>query len=188
MKLKDFLEVIKKSDPYNMAEECLLRDIVSSIESAEKYEQYLKEVYSDYPNAEHIAIMGSGNWKFSLNPDKNFREFFDKSDIDIVIICQESFHETWADMREYHRKEYYFLPKHKKEELNRSGQNVYSGFISPKWIPNAKSRARFKYEIRTNNYSNLVVGFRKVNMMYFRNRLEVIDYYARGFKLAQNRI
>lgn len=175
-------------EPQDIVEEFLYREFVHAIPVKDDYETYLGEVEADYPNAELIAVMGSGNWCFSLNPDKNFRRFSEQSDIDLVIICEKKFHETWEELRKYHRNNYYLLDKYKKSKLKRNGENVYSGFISPRWIFDKASSVRFDYEIRTNKYSNKIVGYRKVNMMYFKNTTEAIDYYARGFRLARGRI
>ena len=130
--------------------------------------------------------MGSGNWKFSLNPEKNFKVFDTKSDIDIAIICRSSFEKTWDELRGYHRQNFYLLSQTKKEQLRRNGENVYSGFVSPQWIPN-KSDMKLIHVVNKNKYSDAVVGFRNVNMMYFKNQNEALDYYVRGFRFAQTR-
>ncbi|MDO8811361.1 MAG: hypothetical protein Q7J38_04955 [Gallionella sp.] len=184
MTLEEFLAFVRSANPIGLATESLHRDFVHAIPDESKYKDFLDKVRVDYPSSEHIAIMGSGNWKFSLNPDKNFSEYHIKSDIDIAIICRASFEKTWDELREYHRKNYYLLPYRQKEMLKRNGENIYSGFISPKWIPE-KSTAKFIYTLNKNKYSNDVIGFRNVNMMYFKNKDEALDYYTRGFFLAQ---
>lgn len=184
MTLKEFLTLVQSGNPIELATECLHRNFVHAIPDEAKYAAFLEKVKVDYPSAERIAIMGSGNWKFSLNPEKNFSAYHSKSDIDIAIICRASFEQTWMELREYHRKHFYFLPYKTKETLKRNGENVYSGFISPKWIP-GKSAVKFQYDLNKNKYSDGVIGFRTVNMMYFKNQDEVLDYYIRGFLLAQ---
>ena len=42
-----------------------------------------------------IAIAGSAKVGFSLNPDKNYKEFNEKSDIDVIIISQPLFYKFW---------------------------------------------------------------------------------------------
>lgn len=186
MTLEEFLALVKSANPSNLAAESLHRNFVHAIPDESMYKSFLDGVRLDYPSSEHIAIMGSGNWKFSLNPKKNFSEFHNKSDIDIVIICRASFEAVWDELRKYHRQNYYLLPCGARAELKRNGENVYSGFISPKWIP-GKSIANFICTLNSNKYSNEIVGYRSVNMMYFKNTDEALDYYVRGFLLAQQK-
>lgn len=184
MELESFLELVKSANPVDLAAEFLHRGSVHAIPDESLYGSFLDEVRVDYPSSERIAIMGSGNWKFSLNPKKNFSEFHDKSDIDIVIICRASFEQAWEELRKYHRQNFYRLTKEGKAQLKRTGENVYSGFLSPKWIP-GKSTVHFIYEINSNKYSNKIIGYRNVNMMYYKNLDEALDYYVRGFRIAQ---
>lgn len=182
---EEFKKIISSSEPETIVTECLYRDYIYAIPSAADYRSYLDIIAEDYPRAVHIAIMGSANWCFSLNPEKNFRPFCEDSDIDIVIVCRDSFEKTWDELRIYHRNNYYSLNSQAREKLKRNGENVYSGFITPKWISDKRSPIRFSYEINTNKYSNTYVRYRKVNMMFFKNITEAIDYYVRGFRLAR---
>lgn len=43
-----------------------------------------------------IGIVGSAKLGFSLNPKKNYKNFDNKSDIDIIIVSQKLFNEFWA--------------------------------------------------------------------------------------------
>lgn len=186
MKLKEFTKFIQSTNPKDIVEESLHRDFVHAIPDTSKYKTYIANIKSDYPQSVHVAIMGSGNWKYSLNPYKNFSEYHIKSDIDIVIICPESYKKTWDELRVYHRKNFYFISDLQKQELLKFGENVYSGFICPKWIP-GKSSVKLEYALNTNKYSNEEVAFRNVNMMYFKNMDEALDYYIRGFRLVKIR-
>lgn len=186
MTVEQFKLLISSGEPEDIVKECLYRNFVHAIPTITEYRSYLDIVAADYPNAEHIAIMGSGNWCFSLNPEKKFRHFCAESDIDIVIVCKDSFDKTWDELRDYHRSNYYLLSFHDRERLKRNGENVYAGFITPKWILDRRSSIRFTYELNINKYSNEYVKYRKVNMMYFKNTTEAIDYYVRGFRIARN--
>ncbi len=187
MTLDNFLDQLSSSTPLDLAVASIDSCTVHAIQNPENYQSFLAMIRRDYQHSTHIAIMGSGNWKYSLNPRKQFSEYSIESDIDVAIVCEQSFKQTWDELRSYHRLNYYAIPKHAKEQLKRNGENVYSGFVSPKWIPSPKSIQRFAYLINTNNYSVEAIGYRTVNMMYFKNRDEAIDYYVRGFFLAKQR-
>lgn len=182
MILAEFLAFVKTNAPRAIVEECLRRSFVHAIPEEDDYKGFLDVVRNDYPDAEHVAIMGSGNWKFSLNPKKNMSEFHAGSDIDVAIVCPRSFDRTWEALRAYHRKNFYAVSKENRLQLRRNGENVYAGFISPKWIP-GQSDERFAYKLNKNKYSTKLVGYRDVNMMFFKNVEEVIDYYVRGFQI-----
>lgn len=49
----------------------------------------LKVHYND------IGIAGSAKLGLSLNPEKNFKKFDDKSDVDIIIVSRKLFNEFW---------------------------------------------------------------------------------------------
>jgi hypothetical protein len=185
MSIENFKQIITSIEPEDLAEECLYREYVYAIPSGGEYKSYIDAISADYSEAEHIAIMGSGNCGFSLNPKRKFREFCIESDIDVVIVCGDTFHKTWEELRSFHRENYYLLNYRQQSQVKRNGENVYSGFITPKWISNRASPARFEYEVNTNKYSNDAVGYRDVNMMYFKNTKEAVDYYVRGFRLAK---
>jgi len=186
MTLEEFLAFVKSLTPIDLAEESLGRNFVHAIPDEATYKSFLNEIKLDYPLSERIAIVGSGNWKFSLNPHKNFGEYNNNSDIDIAIICRASFEKTWEELRNYHRKNFYFVSRSIQTQIKRHGEDIYSGFVSPKWIL-GKSNLRFEYVTNTNKYSNHVIDFRKVNMMYFKSLDEALDYYVRGFRRAQKR-
>lgn len=136
-------------------------------------------------SVQHVAVMGSGNWRYSLNPEKKFREFCSKSDVDVAIISNDRFNEYWEEMRTHHRKHFYALSSDEKSRLRRSGENVYSGFISPMWIPNRDRRKSYEYQRMLNALSDKAVQFLKVKMLFFKNEMEAVDYYARGFQIAR---
>lgn len=185
MNLNDFKKLIKSQAPKNIAEEFILKKSIHAFETAAEYSDYLDIIKQDHQNAYRIAIVGSANWKFSLNPEKNLSEFHVKSDIDIAIICAEHYLQTWDELRSFHRNQYYSMGLDARHSLRRNGENVYSGFVSPKWVPSLKSTLRQRYEKLTNKYSNISVGYRAVNMMYFRNMDETIDYYVRGIRAVK---
>lgn len=186
MDVEEFIRFIRSDSPTSIAEALLFKSHIHVLPSEEDYIQYKNMVIADHVSAHHVAVVGSGNWKFSLAPEKNLKEFHEKSDIDIAIICAESYLQTWDELRKHHRDNYYTLNHAKRQALKRFGENVYSGFATPKWMPSLRSELKQRYQKLTNKYSTREVGYKSVNMMYFRNTEEAIDYYVRGIRNAIN--
>ena len=166
-------------------EEMLYTQTVAACENAERYRDFRQKVAIAYPNGEHVFIAGSGNWGFSLHPDKNLRPFGDHSDIDVGVIHEGCFHASWEELQKYHRLFFYRLPRPAKDALRRSGENVYSGFVSPAWKPDAGNNFRFQHSKILNALSSHLIGFKPVKMLFFRNRVEALDYYKRGIVKLQ---
>ncbi len=152
---------------------------------ANRYQDFRQRVSLAYPKGQQVFIAGSANWGFSLHPEKNLRAFGDHSDIDVGVINEGYFHTTWGELRNYHRSFFYRMPRHAKDALRRNGENVYSGFVSPAWIPDTGNNFRFQHSKILNALSSQLVGFKPVKMLFFKNRVEAIDYYKRGIVLLQ---
>lgn len=188
MTQQEFFEQVRSESPNALAREYLNSQAPHIFSNQASYEVFraragtlLKEVVS-------VAVVGSGNWRYSLNPEKAFREFGDHSDVDVAVISPIHFHKLWEEMRRNHRQHYYALSHFGKERLRRNSQNVYSGFISPEWIPNRDPLLQYRYKQVLNNLSDSSVRFLKVKMLFFKNFDEAVDYYARGFWIAKRTI
>lgn len=62
-------------------------------EQYDKFKKYVAKKRGVHYN--NIGIAGSAKLGFSLNPTKNFRNFNDTSDVDIIIVSQRLFNEFW---------------------------------------------------------------------------------------------
>jgi hypothetical protein len=187
--LTEFKNLLNDFQPNRVAEDFLYKEFTHVIQDVGEYAKYINMIREDYADSEHISIAGSANWKYSTNPEKGlFREFSSKSDIDVVIVSKNYFEITWDELRSYHRNRYYSLTYENKQKLKRNGENVYSGFISPLWIPLRNIPLSLEFKKNTDKYSVKAVGFRTVNMLFFRNKDEAIDYYVRGFRAAKREI
>lgn len=72
-------------------------------ESYDKYDNFrryiAKKLGVHFPD---IAIVGSAKTGFSMNPSKNFKEFDNKSDIDIVVVSSQLYYDFWDEyLKEY---------------------------------------------------------------------------------------
>lgn len=167
------------TSPENVVRMILERPTIAVFPTAPAYAQFRQRVAA-YFAADEIFVMGSGNLGYSLNPFKRGLLFRRDSDVDTVLISETLFAYYWNELRIYHRANYYRLDSETQRALLRSGQDVYSGFVSPKFIPERIYPLRRDFDLTMDRLSDDLVGYREVRAYIFRNRTEVYDYYKRG--------
>ena len=186
--LKSFLHDIRSTKPEDLIREWLAVDVPHAFGTSADYRSFVQLIHADWPKNASISVAGTSNWRYSLNPQKNFSEYHEKSDIDVVIVSPTYFAETWERLRGLHRKRWYTWSRVMRENVSRTGTNVYCGFISPKHIPEKSDSYRFAFLSKCNSYSTALVGYRDVNMMFFKSEDDAVDYYVRGVRLAKRSI
>lgn len=62
-------------------------------EQYDKFKKYVAQKLDVHYN--NIGIAGSAKLGFSLNPEKNYKVFDDKSDIDIIVVSRILFYDFW---------------------------------------------------------------------------------------------
>lgn len=77
-----------------------------------------------------IVITGSGAFGVSLNPYKNYRSFDEKSDIDVAIISEYYFNESWRHLRNLGSTIHGFPPSAKQAVLEHVNKYIYWGTIT----------------------------------------------------------
>ncbi|WP_140637455.1 hypothetical protein [Methylibium rhizosphaerae] len=182
-----FLSLIRTHQPDDLVARYLGAREVSAFATAAEYDGFKQRVVDAIGQDAEVCLVGSGNWGYSLNPEKGFKPFDMASDVDVAIVSADLFVQTWDQIRDYHRKSWYAIDYEQRQRLRRNGENIYSGFVSPAWIPERTSPTRFSFLRLLNRLSDESVAFRKVTALYFRNTTEVADYYRRGFILARQK-
>lgn len=67
---------------------------------AKSYEKWRRDLSKLVEvDSSEILITGSGAFGISLNPNKNYRSFDNKSDIDVAIISEHFFNLSWRHLR-----------------------------------------------------------------------------------------
>lgn len=188
MSREQFLQLIRSERPESLVNRFLSADLVAAFETAHAYDQFKDRVSGEFALTEAVFLVGSGNWGYSLNPDKGFKAFDMNSDIDVAVIAPQLFEETWGLIRDFHRSAWYRLDHGQRQRLRRNGENVYAGFVSPSWIPDRANLHRFNFIRVLNRLSDHAVAYRKVTALYFKNEAELADYYARGFSIAKSKV
>ena len=183
-----FMCQIRTTDALRLSREFVLSDTVHALGSAKAYSVFREKVTRYLPLAESVAIVGSGNWRYSLNPKKLLNEFHTKSDIDVAVVSSEMFHETWDSIRRLHRDRWYTLDGEARDRLLRNGQNVYAGFACPTWLPVLGHPLVYAFKSMLGKLSGPEVGYREVKMYYYKSEIEMLDYYRRGFMNARREL
>jgi hypothetical protein len=140
MSRDEFFRRIRSSSAEVLAREFFHSETAHIFSDEAAYSAFREKVSTSIPNVESVAVVGSGNWQYSLNPEKAFREFGAHSDVDVAVISCSQFHSLWEEMRQNHRRHFYALAYSHRERLRRNSENVYCGFISPDWIPKRPPR------------------------------------------------
>ena len=100
----------------------------------DSFDQYLswKEKLSDLIGVDCRAIVftGSSSVGVSLNPDKNFSEFSDQSDVDVAIISSHYFEIAWHFLRNIGTKYHRLKPREKSAVDDHRGRLIYYGTIA----------------------------------------------------------
>jgi len=100
----------------------------------EKNEDFIlwKEELSKRLNIDSKAIVftGSSSCGFSLNPNKNYRNFNEKSDIDIALISNYHFDIAWRTLRDLGTKVLDLTPKQKNAYYDHIKRLIYWGTIA----------------------------------------------------------
>lgn len=185
MEKDQFLSDVSKRSALQLASFYFSRNEAAAFDNAAHYQEFVALVQQEVGGGPQVAVVGTGNWQYSLNPYKSFKRFDEKSDIDVAVVSAEMFHNTWEQIRHVHRRTWWSINNDARSSFLRNGENVYCGFVSPKWIPGPTSSYRFKHISMLNRLSNQSPGQREVKMMFFKNETEAIDYYRRGFQLAK---
>lgn len=186
--LEQFSKDIINADPRELINRWIFSEHPHAFANHDEYIFFREKILKDWPESDVIAVAGSGNWRYSLNPRNDFREFHPGSDIDVIVISQKYFERTWMELRLTHKKFWIRWGAGQRESILRTGQNVYCGFVSPKHIPDHYNRYKFEFLKKCNSYSMDLIGYREVNLMFFKSLEETIDYYTRGVRLAKGKL
>lgn len=134
----------------------------------------------------NISIIGSAKTKFSFSPKKNFKEFHDKSDFDIVLVSNELFTYFWSAF-------YDISQNQRVDNYQGLASNIFRKFISVKeddphydnealknWqrkLAEFKTQLQLEYKI----YSD-------INYRIYANWESVESYHIKGIKILKNKL
>jgi len=95
----------------------------------------LRQTVSDFFNIDYnqVFMVGSAKLGFSIKPSRRFKPFYDKSDVDLVIVCKTLFEEIWTDIFSFEKSGGYW-PK-----MQQFKTYHFKGWIRPDMLPLEKT-------------------------------------------------
>jgi hypothetical protein len=81
-------------------------------------------------DASELVIIGSGAFGISLNPNKNFRAFDEKSDIDVAIVSEYFFNTAWRHLRNMGSDIHSLPPAAKQSVHDHVTKYIYWGTVA----------------------------------------------------------
>ncbi|MGV3597565.1 MAG: hypothetical protein ACO1PI_06820 [Bacteroidota bacterium] len=151
------------------------------------YDKFKKFISSQLNIHFHnISIIGSAKTKFSFSPEKEFREFNDKSDFDIVLVSSELFYYFWSA--------YYEISQNQRvENYNSLTSSIFRKFISIKDNePNYNSEKLKNWQRKLAKFkTQLQLEYKiyyDINYRIYESWESVESYHLSGIKKLKNKI
>lgn len=180
-----FRESILTHPTDDLLENWLNTERPAAFQNAEAYRSFRDAIAVEFPGATFIGVAGTANWRFSLNPQKGFKEFDRDSDIDTILVDRVAFDVCWDAIRERDRFTKYTRQDDEERPYRSAASSIYSGFVAPVWILESSVALRYEFRSKLNRVSRTAAGGRSVKALYFKSWPEVKDYYRRGVMLAK---
>lgn len=133
-----------------------------------------------------VLLAGSAAFGISLNPDKAFRPFDVRSDIDVAVIDQRHFETAWYELRHMRERLWTQMPRPVKRELKRFAPNyVFSGAIATDKVLSRLSFGR-DWLLALNHMAGVPpTEDREIKVRLYRDAAALRDYQLRGLRDAQ---
>lgn len=127
-----------------------------------------------------VVFVGSSCTGFSLNPDKDFKEFDDRSDIDIAIISHHHFNIAWRWMRQVDlstlkSREKYAVKQHRQHY-------VFDGTIATDMILPLMPFGAEWGAVLASIRNEPVFGGRDIHFRLYQDHKSLIDYHVNNVK------
>ena len=134
-----------------------------------------------------LSIIGSAALGFSLNPNKKFRYFNEKSDIDVAIISHHHFEIGWVFLRSLGTGYYNLNPKQKASVEDHRKRLIYWGTLATDNILTMLPFGKLWFESLTKAASVFPINDRDINIRLYRDYESLRAYHVMNLeKIRQN--
>lgn len=127
-----FINELINSPPEIVASLWIINRVPISFEGDERlYELWRQKLSSLIKvDSSEIVVTGSGAFGISLNPHKNYRPFDDESDLDVAIVSEYFFNNSWRHLRNLGSKIHSMPPAAKQSVRDHVSKYIYWGTIA----------------------------------------------------------
>ena len=135
-----------------------------------------------------VILVGSACTGYSLNPQKNFRDFHERSDLDVAVVSDQHFDEAWRFLRDL-GVQVHKLPVSTKRAVNshRSG-HVFDGVIATDmFVEHLPFGSTWVPVLEAMTLAAPANG-RKVKVRLYRDLFALRSYQRRGVEDARTRL
>lgn len=134
----------------------------------------------------NISIIGSAKTKFSFSPNKNFREFHDNSDFDIVLVSNDLFTYFWSAF-------YDISQNQRLNNYQTLTSNIFRKFISVKEDdPHYDNEALKNWQRKLTEFkAQLQLEYKiysEINYRIYANWESVESYHLKGIKILKDKL
>lgn len=135
-----------------------------------------------------VILVGSACTGYSLNPQKNFRDFHERSDLDVAVVSDRHFDEAWRFLRNLGAK-IHKLPTASKKAVNshRSG-HVFDGVIATDTFVEHLPFGKTWVPVLEAMTLAAPANGRKVKVRLYRDLFALRSYQRRGVEDARTRL
>jgi len=135
-----------------------------------------------------VILVGSACTGYSLNPYKNFRDFHERSDLDVAVVSDQHFDEAWRFLRDLGAR-VHKLPTAAKKAVNshRSG-HVFDGVIATDTFVEHLPFAKTWVPVLEAMTLAAPANGREVKVRLYRDLFALRSYQQRGVENARARL
>ncbi len=133
--------------------------------------QEVAKNFNVHPN--EVFVVGSAKLGFSIAPNKRYRHFGEKSDIDVVIVSAKLFDEFWSILYKY------WLQNIIWSEEKIFKDYLFQGWIRPDKLPNSSDLSKKWWEFFRQLTSSNKFGPYKISGALYKN-WEFIEEYQKA--------
>ncbi len=140
---EDFRARVQHGEPRHHVNSSLLFSLPYVFrQKPELYDEFRRELADSLGVPERaVAVVGSAQLGFSLNPRNLGRPIAPSSDIDVIVVSQPHFDQAWLELNEL-TKEIWLQAGFNKERIFECKEDLYWGYIRIDRLPRSVSLAR----------------------------------------------
>lgn len=188
---KSFLKDLAELETSNIVSKWLIDSIPhvfnGSLDSFINWKHRVSSLLNVDPS--NITVVGSGASGISFNPNKNFKEFNERSDLDVAIISDYHFSESWRYMRNLSPHRMMKLSRVTRESIKKHVEKyIYWGTIATDRMLQHLPFGKDWYLVFEELKNESPADGREVNARIYKDYESLRAYQMMGIKIISNKL